>query len=62
MASDSDCSDDENIFGNDIVPGFDYSDLDSASEDGEAVEGEIADDDSNDIDFNISEFNSIKIF
>lgn len=51
MASDSDCSDDEVVFGNEIVPGFDYSDLDSASDNDEAA------DDSNDSDFNISEFN-----
>lgn len=55
MASDSDCSDDENILGNEIVPGFDYSDLESASENEAA-------DDSNDSDFNISEFNSNKRF
>lgn len=55
MGSDSDCSDDENMFGNEIVPGFDYSDLESASE------NEAAEDDSNDSDFNISEFNSNKI-
>lgn len=50
MGSDSDCSDDEVVFGNEIVPGFDYSDLDSASDNDEAA------DDSNDSDFNISEF------
>lgn len=59
MASDSDCSDDDNIIGNEIVPGFDYSDLESASDNEAADDNDSNDDDS---DFNISEFNSNKIF
>lgn len=55
MASDSDGSDDENIFAEEFAPTFGYSDLDSASED-EVEGGDGADDDSNDSDFNISEF------